>query len=591
MKYRPAVIVIMLIVVSANLFAQKYDEQITVVAPFEPSVSDANKISSEPQQFSVDIEKSNFDYIYTSFLGSTAMITPTGIAILDAGKYNGLSKKHIFYSKLGFGSNLEPFAHICVNSINNDKLSGGFSISHNSAWRQMDVLADNTYSNTNFDIYGNAKIKNTLLQLDAYYKHNMLHYFGLDTSYVATDILADTNLSQTYHRTGAKLTITNIKTANFAYDVSAKYDYLQDDFYYSQHEFSLPMNFTFFTKWFGKKVQNEKLNFNLNANFCSVQDANYSNLVYNLFLIDFEPSYSLTVGAFCFKLGVDVDFYNDKSQSTENYFKIHPAVEINTTVVPDAFSLRIGAKGDAHRNTISSLFDECKYIAPALVLRDNYNQRYNQFKDKDYNVFPTTVTNEAYNIYAFFDTRFGNFINFSTGVEFVKTENKAFFLSNAVEVNNVKVNQFDVVFDDINQTIISADLTISNNKNLIFSLNGKYFVNQLTDGEDLKYPYNLFDFEIYSLLKYTFGNDKISVGLQGFLLGPSVDVACFSPTADYFERPIMGDMGITGSYAIKKNIALWLNLNNLLHYNNKMMLYYAYPEYPANVMAGVTISL
>ena len=50
-----------------SAYAQTYNEQIDITAPYQPSVNDANKINTEPEKYKIKIDKTTPEYNYESF--------------------------------------------------------------------------------------------------------------------------------------------------------------------------------------------------------------------------------------------------------------------------------------------------------------------------------------------------------------------------------------------------------------------------------------------------------------------------------------------------------------------------------------------
>lgn len=570
-----------------------YDEQVTIIAPYVPSVSDANKIVAPPDDFEIDIDKTPVAYDYSEHIGITHSKKPGDIDILDTKKEEMKAKRHIFYGKFGFGSNIEPLANIYVNSFDNNKLGGGFHVYHNSAWRQMPkACSDNSYSNTNFSLYGKLKTGNTQLQIEGGYGHNYLHYYGLfpypEVSPEDRDWYSSIS-GKTFQSANASFIIHNIKRTDYDYNASLQYSYFQDrhdslNNIATAHDFSLPVDFTYYPKWI-KNSKFEKLNVFLRADFAKnsyMMNALNTIPEYTDFSISLSPSYTMTFGAFDIKLGFDLATGNEYNADTSSVkFHIHPIAEIKATIVPEAFSMRVGIKGETYRNTYQSLISGCKY----------YNFTFNV----PYLQSPTALTDVVYDIYGFFNTRFGKYVNFSAGVDIINVNNKPLYYSNLIAyIDNegeeiLNASSLQIACADLNQVVISADLTIDSKKNFIFNLNGKYNFNELKNAYVVVYAYNLPDFEIYASAKYMFLKKKLATSLNAYCIGPRMEFA----GGDMFHSPMktVVDLGLSVEYFIKEGISVWINANNLLHYNNIAYIYERYAEYPANVMLGATISL
>ncbi|MDL2227722.1 hypothetical protein LJC25_00695 [Bacteroidales bacterium OttesenSCG-928-K03] len=582
-----------------NIYAQtpQYDEQINVVAPYEPSVSDANKINVNPEYVDIKLEKETINYNMSSPSTNLTKHKTFGLDPLDPTRESELAKKHIFYGKFGFGSNVEPLADIYVNSSDNKKVGGGFHIKHNSAWRQMKNVFNNSYSNTDFDLYGKVKFNNQELQLKGFYAHNMFNYYGVtNDGYILQNVIVGKNDVTAKNNTyGGELSLRNIKTKKSDYKISLNYLGFQFNEGFISHSITLPVNFSYYTKLF-KKSKKEELNVKLMANYdISTFDIEYFEETYNNYFVSLEPTYSFQLGAFALKLGLNVNTFSEDHHDKKPRITLHPVAEIKTTIVPEAFAFTIGIKGESYRNDMKSLYGMCKYLEPTTNFYHDYLK-----------VRPDLrfVTNVQYNAYGVFDARFGKFINFSAGVNYAKYNSLPVFYSKPTALtldvfNSIpNVNCFGLTTVDLSKISISADITYEAKEKLMINLQGKYNIIELANTDKILYPFNIPTVEVYALAKYTMSNKKLSFSAQAVLLGGAKDIdatTTFSisdlTNAQTIDLPLVYDLGLSCNYKIKTGIDLWLNLNNLLHYNNKLYIYQLYPEYPANVMLGVTFSL
>ena len=593
---------------------QPYNEQINVVAPYEPSVSDANKINVNPDYVDIQLEKEKINYNTSSVFGNLPKRKAIGLDPLEPSKESALAKKHIFYGKFGFGTNLEPLADIYVNSPDSKKVGGGFHIKHHSAWRQMQDVYDNSFSDTDFDIYGKVKIKNSELMLKAFYANNMFNYYGVDDS-VYNALLNQGPIDeewtkQTLHTYGAEISLANVKASNTYYSVMLNYTGIQgNDIFHHQrywlhhndsklynkfnsNAISIPVNFSYYSKFF-KKSKKEELNVRFSANFdfsTLYFPAFDSKRNFNDYLFSLEPTYALGIGVFTLKLGLNTNFFDDNPIGGDKFkATIHPVAEIKATIVPEAFSIKVGINGESYRNNIKSFYSLCKYIAPPHTLLDYNTDAYIQ-----------RVTNVKHNIYGFVDTRFGKNINFSAGVEIMRYDNMPMFRTELITLGlpNIELYPLLLNYVDFDKISISADFAINIKENLSLDLQGRYNIINTMDGVVIL-PCNIPEYEFYALAKYVLPNKKLSFGVQAMLLGGAIDknlnalpsypsIIGPMPTIDL---PLAYDLALNANYKIKSGIDVWANLNNLLHYKNKLYIYQLYPEYPANIMLGVTFSL
>lgn len=609
-----------------TIFAQKpkYNEQITITAPYEPSVSDANKISSEPGNISLEVEKDKLDYQTTKFNITTTNLNISGVSLPDFKYYDDVSQKHIFYSKLGFGTNLEPLAYVSLNTVESNKIGGGLKLKHHSALRQMDSVLNNMYSNSHISGYGRFNLNNQQLKLGAFYNHNLFHYHGIMLDSLSLDgtntieLLKEStanDIKQLYQNIGGFIQLSNIKTLSFDYNTGINFTYTKDNYGLNDYEVVVPVNYSYYTNLF-RKSTSESLNINFLAQYnYSLVKSYTENYCSNNYGISISPTYNVIGDRFNVTIGANFSVYSElfsDKESNEKYnnsiakFAIHPIAEIKTYIIKDAFSFTVGVKGENYRNTINVLKAQNKYMAQSMqLIRYSLNN--------NINISPFKMTNILYDAYCSLDTRFGKFINFSLGANLSDINNLPIYHSFPTQYTftennsrqNFNVNKFNYVYDNIRQIGINAEFTLNTN-NVLFTLNGNYFINNIKDIDNsdfLKlnikpYTYNMPQFTSNASIIFKFLNNKLNFGLHGYVLGGVKDVD-FSNTNqntinheyNIIDLPVMYDMGFLASYKITNNVSVWLNVNNMLHFNkNRLYLYYLYPEYTINGMLGISMS-
>lgn len=615
---KTSIIVILSIIFTNTVLGQKpkYDEQITITAPYEPSVSDANKISSEPGNISLEVEKDKLDYQTTSFNITTTDLTISGVSLPDFKYYDEIHNKHIFYSKLGFGSNIEPLAHIIVNSVDNKAFGGGFALKHHSAWKQLDSVLNNSFSNSYINGYGKFTINNQQLKIGGFYNHDLIHYFGIDilnleNDFSFEDLKKETeNIKQVYQSFGGNIELSNIKTLSYDYNTSLNFTFTQDNYNLKEYEVLFPINYSYYTNIFRKSTY-ESLNINFLAQYNhNILDLEYNPYKGNNYNFSLSPVYNVIANRFNIKLGANFSVYSELfSDSQDKYsndlfkFAIHPIAEIKTYIIPDAFSFTVGIKGENYRNTINFLRSKNKYLAPINSIIPlnfvNGSIKNNPFK----------MTDVKYNAYCNLDTRFGKLINLSIGANLANINNLPIFHSylapyNKNQSESFNINRFNYVYENIQQILVTGEFVLNSN-NVFFKLNGNYYINKIRNVNNSKFllldikpdTYNMPEFDIMSSFVIKLLNNSLNFGLQGYVIGGIKDVKFDQSTinsGEYYEvmeMPLMYDMGFLASYKITNNVSTWLNVNNLLHFNNnKLYLYYLYPEYTINAMIGISMS-
>ena len=163
--------------------AQKDDdlktETIDVVKPYDPSVSNAEKINDQPMFSDSTFVSEDLSYrIY-----SNQFQTEEKIDTLDA-----LSQKirksdlgYAGFARFGYGNFNTPYGEFSLNTVKKKKYALGMHYRHVSSEGDPDnTNAFSGYSDNVLKLYGKKFFRAATLSADVGYERNVLHYYGGD---------------------------------------------------------------------------------------------------------------------------------------------------------------------------------------------------------------------------------------------------------------------------------------------------------------------------------------------------------------------------------------------------------------------------
>lgn len=566
----------------APIYAQTYNEQIDITAPYQPSVNDANKLNIEPDKYSIKIEKTKPNYNYTFSRYSEFNNLPGGIALLQPVNYDFHPKKHILSAVFGFGSNIEPLIDIDINSTENEKASGGFNIYHNSAWRQMDIFTNNPINNS-FNItqiggYGGININKQRLDAKLSYTRNGFYYYG--TNHESTTLQVEDysdSLQQTINIIDASLSLFNAKHNTTNYKASVNYSFVQDINNFVENIVDIPIHFNTMPEW----IDNDLIAINLNA---AINTSTYDDI--NM-LVNLQPTYRFTAGSFDFMIGFNSNFYNDndKGKST-NKFAISPKAEIKANIIKNILNIHIGVDGNVEQNTFKSLYMNNQYIISPYIAHHSFSN----IPDSN-GYFSKRATNTKWDLYAGFDSKISNYVNLSAQVEYKIIENAPIYTSLTTDVLTLglsahPINMFTVKYADMTQLGIIGDLTIDTRNKFLFNIYGRFNINENTNVEKCEELYNMPNFNIHAEARYK-ATEKLIFGIKAYCIGSRKDFDSFDNTIVTL-KPFY-DIDLSVNYLINDKVSIWGNINNLFHFNNTSQIWYGYNTYPINAMAGIRL--
>ena len=209
-------------------FAQEsISKEVRVFKPYEPTLSDAFKVSILPVIEDTVEYLTNFDYSITP----KAFMPEYKIRPIRPAKLVGepLGKLYNTLLKLGIGSYVTPYAELSINSLRSRKYYAGVFAKHISS--RGKVKLDNAkkvyagYSDNDLLFYGKKFVENAVLTGDIGLKHNLVHFYGYNPDIIT--VLDKKDIKQDFllltGQTGFQSTHNDSTRLN--YNVLLKYDF------------------------------------------------------------------------------------------------------------------------------------------------------------------------------------------------------------------------------------------------------------------------------------------------------------------------------------------------------------------------------
>ncbi len=530
-------------------------QEVKVVKPYEPVISDAFKIGELPKindtlkivpSFSYDITPVKYE---TSFLPKP--IKPARLI------NEPLSKLYYGYAKVGFGSYLSPLAEVSVGS-KRSKLWQWNSMVHYSSLngKVKNDVGEKVYAGlSNFSTGANAKRffeNSTVIEVNARYTNTSSYFYGYNpdviSSIIEAPLLKEDIEKQTLNsfKIGANYASNHIDSAHINYNINLDWRTSNTIDNYGENELLVGTNIDYFF---------EKEFIGVDASVRAISNDGFQDTV-NYGLVNFSP----WVGAFGKKwrvlVGVNTFFKTDSST-----YNLYPRVSLHYNIIDFFLIPYIEYSGNLKVNTFASLYNE------------------NHFIKNDLTVKPT---NNKYNITVGFRGNISSKIAFNMKVDFAGYTDHYFY------VNDTTIdlqNKFDVVYDDMTRVRFLGEISYKSSSKLFLSVKGNYYSYSL-DKE--KYAWHMPDYELSFNAKYII-QDKIIADLNLFSIGKRY-AREFDINNQEKAVELQGviDLNIGLEYRYSKKLSAFVKLNNIA-----AMKYYKWNNYPTqqfNIMLGLTYS-
>lgn len=539
----------------SGLYAQTItEEEVTVIAPYSPSLLKAQKISLLPAIENNFESKLKLDYYTNPKLISTTF----ELEQLKSAQYKSPDspKSKQNFLKAGMGLYTTPYVEAFFNGKVNKNLLIGVQAKHLSSKASIKDFASSAYSTNKLEVWGKNTGMNTVFWIEGQYKRDAFHYYGFNPA----DFLGLSSIMPDFDEISSQL-FSNIglKFSLLSKDDKVKNSFKVDgsvlNFWdkYGNNEAKFELNGAFRKPIQIFKLKNEFLGFGINT---EITATNWEN--------NTQPTTEETL-----KAGfndIPQQFLN-KSAILNAYYKIeHNRFDLK---IGGAFSTRVNADFIANIypdvnfniNVVNNIFDLYGKIDGGLLSPSYYSiSRENPYVSS---FVPLKYTNRQYRVIAGLKANVLGKADFHLWGSTEKLQDDVFFTSNS---RTLYGNQFTLLFDDVELIKFGGDLhtTIKNFEFNISAVYQAYTLKSLTNAwykpkwiGHFSANYLLFDNLEFNISAYAQSAVKAKVGQEIYTLGSIIDF----------------DAGL--NYHFNKSFSAFASVNNLLSPNYQM--WYNYP--------------
>lgn len=536
-------------------------EEITVEAPYQPSVSDAFKINVSPRIPEEKLDKPNFDYS----IEPKTIQTPVSLEPIKPAKImsESVSKLYRNYAKIGLGNYWTPLIELYANKLRSNKSAFGIYVKQLSSSGTIKDYAFPGNSSTAVSAYGKKFMKNQTLSFDADYRRTGAHFYGYMPADFPEVNLSKNDIKQSYNLFGFNAGIESNHTKGKKVNNQTKlaYYYLFDRYEATEQNFKineqLNKQFEFF-----EFSEMEKLGLDLGLDYYLNKD---SVSDHNSGMIRIEPYYNLMFDQYSFKVGVRADIEMDSSTQVH----VYPLVAIEVKVVKEYLRTYAGIYGGLDKNSEKSFSDENPFIISTIEKRFS-NNKLSQFGG--------------------IRGRLGKYLDYNLSFVNSTIENMPLFVNDTVSAFAPGIdNQFTVVYDKVKYSRVIAEFGFHYKNKFNAMLSGKYNSYFMDNEEEAWHKPAL---ELSISVDYNM-QDKILLNAE-LITRSKMYARTYVLNADNemvvnaVEIDPMIDLNLGVEYRYSNVLSGFLTLNNILgqrYYN-----WYNYPSYRFNMMLGVTYS-
>ncbi len=527
---------------------EKIERQVEVIKPYEPSVSDAFKISVLPRITDTIRVLPVFQYsIFPTPLTSDYKVEPIAPARMSAEALPKLYNSHL---RMGVGSYISPFGELSINTVRNKDYTAGLWLKHHSSHGTMKlengVKTFPAFNDNEAMAYGTRFFNHVALAANAGIKSNGFHYYGispeLDTA------LNKRNISQNFlnFHTGLKLYSFDTDSSRLNFNAGINYSYFRDKSNTVENSIKI-------TAGAHKFLRNEIVGTDLALDYHTnaVQKDSFNTvLTLNPWITKSTSDWHVYAGL--------VLAYDKLGENGKAYF--YPKASLQFNVVENYLIPYVGVDGNLQVNNYSTTAYNNFFILPGLFVKNTSNKL---------------------NLYGGIKGNLGTYTSFNLKAGYSVFENMHLFVNDTV---NVLRNQFFVLYDDVEIIRYYGEIATRALPKLDFML--KANISKYSMSREEK-AWHMPNFDLTLSARYNL-RDKIIISSDLFAIGKRY-AKSFDPAVEMIELKNIVDVNLGIEYRYTKILSGFVKFNNM-----GAARYYRWNQYPAhrfNLIAGFTYSL
>lgn len=527
-------------------------EEITVVKPFSPTVSEAIKIPMNPEIDSLDLgSKKEVSYSINSVPVASTFSPAKGKA-----KTLRRAPKERFYNNFisaGYGNYSTPIIEIFAHSnSSNYNDFGGFFNYHSSGGGIDGVVLNDDFKDLDIDLYYKQSERMFDWEVGAEIAYLSTNWYGLSKEIDFTEnTLNSIQERQTYTNVALEGMILFDDALFHKGDISISR--FSDKFKSGENHLELNsvIDFPIGRELMYSEISLELLNGKFENDFFKTED-----LTYTYFNIGFSPNFEVLRDNLTVNVGARL-YYSITNNFDGSKFYIYPKVTASYNVSDEALIAYAGVIGDLQQNSYKNFAEDNPFVSPTL-----YVQR----------------TNQQYNAYAGIKGLLNSKVRFNLKAAYMNEKNKPLYKlnpsltdgSNVVEEGYEAANSFQIIYDDVNTIHFHGEVIFDLFKEFKFGGNLDFNSYSLKNEE---HAWNLPLIKATLLGKYT--RKKWSAGADLFFSSDRKDeVAIITGDNTRVTNSAYFDINLNGVYNINDKFDFLLNVNNILSNNYEVYTNY-----------------
>ncbi len=539
-------------------------DEIQVVAPYKPTVSEAFKIIENPKL--EDTISMDIDMDYT--IKPLKINTDFEVDPINPARMRGepLTKLYKGLAKAGIGTHSTPYAEVFYNTLRSNEYAYGVRAKHLSSSGEIEDYEYSQYSKNLIDVYGKKFYRNNItLNADLNYNRDMVHYYGFHKDdFVDNEEALETiqnikksDIKQSFNifKAGINYHTSNLDSSKLDHSAAMYYRYMFDKYDLTEQLFSLKGHI-------GKQLPPdplgyaEKQYFKLSAKADFVSSEISENTT-NKGLISLEPKLYSQYNVFKFYIGLNVTTQIDKN----TYLKFYPQAHAEASIVKNVLIAYGTFSGGMEKYDYYSVSKINPYINTGLDI-------------------PMKFMNKKADLTGGFKGSISSYVAYNFSISNTEIEDYAFFVNDTTEILN---NKFTLVYDNIRRFNFRAEIFTQISEKFRLRLASDYYEYALDNEIE---AWHLPTVVVSAGAQYNI-QDKVILSLDALARNTT-----YARGFDNNDNPIRielegfhVDTNVSLEYRYTKRLSVFLNFNNIQ--NQSLEKWMHYPTQKFNFLGGV----
>jgi hypothetical protein len=534
-----------------GVFSQERNEEVNIIAPYKPSISDAMKLGFSPEVSPGEAQEYEYQFNYID----RQLFAPLTLDPVTPARYSKMREADLLrnYIKGGFGNYTTPYVELFAGSRRSDRFQVSARLKHLSSQGRIKDYGPSAYSKNEAEVNGKLFLENHTLSGKLDYKRDVYHFYGFQPdSFPALEVDKD-SLRQRFQNIGAGASFTSNyeDPMKFAHGISLEYYNFSDRFKstenYVNAGIELAKGFNLF-----RDFPPSVIGLDLGLDYFNRKDSSNTN---SPMYFNARPWVDLNFDQYRLNIGVQLVFENDSSSS----FYFIPVVSGEITLIPGSLKVFAELKGDYELNSFRSFARENPFIVSDPEIRNTLSRI----------GFGGGIAGNA-----------GGF-NYYARAYYRNVKDMAFYVN---DTSLLLLNRFEVIYDDVNEFSLEVGGGYDIPKTMHVLLSGAFYGYNMKN--EIK-PWHKPSFRVTLDGSYTF-LEKYTIDAAIFLVGPAPYRYFDAGQLSSGQLDTRFDLNAGFNYQHNQYFSAFLKLNNIL--NQGYELWYRYPTQGFQVMAGLGFS-